>query len=122
MNYDFGSDEGGGRMEGQDNFDDGVMSAQIGLYCLRETTRDLKQSSEIRGDDSESSSDLNVYGVYDELRRQRGQYSTKVQALEVIKDKPKWQAIPVMIARRTQRTAPSSKAPVQYANFIANTA
>lgn len=104
--YDFGSDEGGGRMEGQDNFDDGVMSAQIGLYCLRETTRDLKQYSEQRDSDSELTNDLNVYGVYDELRRQRGQYSTKQQALEVIKDKPKWQVLPVMICKSNTLFSP----------------
>ena len=51
------------------------MASMIGLYCLRETTKHLKTTAVDR--DRRQTGELHVYGVYDNLMRQRGQYNTR---------------------------------------------
>lgn len=87
----------GGRMEGQGNHDDGVMAGQICLYCLRETTAHIKaspDSSHVR-----DTGDINVYGVYDHLMRQRGQYGRREDAEQGIEGKKGWSVHPIMICK-----------------------
>lgn len=103
--YDFGSD-GGLRFEGQGNFDDGVMSWQIGLYCLREATRDMKQNAEPKDDRSTADSKLHVFGVYDNLGRQRGQYTEKLIAEQMIQGKTNWTVKPIMICKANTAFSP----------------
>jgi hypothetical protein len=94
---DFGSI--GGKMEGQGNHDDGAISSMIGLYCMRETTVHLKGSAN-DGQRSEGDvGDINVYGVFDNLMRQRGQYQSKDAALSVIVDKRGWTVQPILICK-----------------------
>lgn len=94
---DFGSI--GGKMEGQGNHDDGAISSMIGLYCMRETTVHLKGSAN-DGQRSEGDvGDINVYGVFDNLMRQRGQYQSKDAALGVIVDKRGWTVQPILICK-----------------------
>ena len=101
---DFGSI--GGRMEGQGNADDGVMSAQIGLYCMRETTTHLKGTAndDMRG--QESTGDLNEYAVFDHLMRQRGLYLSRDMALGVIEGKKGWTVQPVMRCKANTEFSP----------------
>jgi hypothetical protein len=93
--FDFAAMESGGKYQGQGNTDDACMSAQIGLYCLRETTIDLRQMSDTR-ERAESATDTNVYVVYDNLMRNRGQYQDKNIALEVAKKEPGWCVKPLL--------------------------
>ena len=81
---DFASMEDGGRSEGQGNHDDGPMTAMIGLYCMRETTKHLKTSAST--EKTRDTGELHVYGVYDNIMRQRGQYNTQAEADKMIKD------------------------------------
>ena len=102
--FDFGSL--GGRFEGQGNHDDGCMAGQIGLYCLRETLLQIKQEGTADESRHGLSSDLNSYVVYDNLRRQRGQYSTRAQAEEIIKGKEKWSVMPLMVCKANTAYSP----------------
>ena len=86
----------GDRIEGQGNNDDQVLSLMIGLYCLRETTKHLKTAAVAEDRDRDSGQSF-IYGLYDNMRRQRGQYNTEAEALKVMGSNAGWfvQAIPV---------------------------
>jgi len=92
--FDFGSL--GGRFEGQGNTDDGAMSSMIGLYCCRETTQDIRSSTDTR-QESPTAYDLNQYAVFDNIRRQRGLYQSKAAAEAIAAGKAGWTVQPVMI-------------------------
>lgn len=89
----------GSRIEGQGNNDDLVMSSQINLYCLRETLKHLKGSA-VAEDRQKETGAAYIYGVYDHLMRQRGQYNTEAEAQQVVKGRLGWavKPIPVMNA------------------------
>lgn len=92
---DFASLEDGGRMQGQGNNDDGVMSAQIGLFCLRETLKHIKGTPE----PDKAQRDANVpcvWGIYDHLLRQRGQFNTEAEALKIMGNAPGWCVKPII--------------------------
>lgn len=94
---DFADLEGGeGRMEGQGNNDDGVMSSMIGLYCLRETTKHLKTSA-VAEDMANSHGELFIYGVYDNLMRQRGQYNLEADAKKMAGSNAGWCVKPIAV-------------------------
>jgi hypothetical protein len=94
----------GGRMEGQGNNDDGVMSSMIGLYCALETSTHLKiQPESTRVSEA---GELSQYVVYDHLRRQRGLYSSHEMAEAMIKDRPGWRVEPVMICHANTLYSP----------------
>ena len=101
---DFGSL--GGRFEGQGNHDDGVMSSMIGLYCMRETTLHIKQAGVAEESMHRQTADLNVYAVYDNLMRQRGQYASEAQAKEVASDKTGWSVRPLMVCKANTAWSP----------------
>ena len=73
-----------------------VMSAQIGLYCCRETTQDIRSSTDTR-QESPTAYDLNQYAVFDNIRRQRGLYQSKAAAEAIAAGKAGWTVQPVMI-------------------------
>jgi hypothetical protein len=100
---DFGST--GGRMEGQGNHDDSVMASQICLYCMRETTTHLRGSA---NDDrhTERVGDINVYGVFDNLMRQRGQYQDKAAAEKMVVGKTGWSVQPLLICKANTLWSP----------------
>ena len=101
---DFASMEDGGRSEGQGNHDDGPMTAMIGLYCMRETTKHLKTSAST--EKTRDTGELHVYGVYDNIMRQRGQYNTQAEADKMIKDKAGWQVKPILVCNANTLFSP----------------
>jgi hypothetical protein len=101
---DFGST--GGRMEGQGNHDDSVFALMIALYCMRETTTHLKGTANDRSS-SEHVGDIKVYGVYDNIMRQRGQYQDRMVALGVIEGKPGWTVQPILICKANTMYSPT---------------
>ena len=101
---DFAAMETGGRSEGQGNNDDGVMTAMIGLYCLRETTKHLKTSAATEA--QRDTGELHVYGVYDNLMRQRGQHNTQAEADAMIKGKPGWRVVPILVCNANTLFSP----------------
>lgn len=101
---DFGSLNGGSRFEGQDNNDDGVMSFQIGLYCARETNRHIKSSPAT--DNVRTTGNINSYGVYDNLMRQRGQYALKTDAEKQIEGMKGWMVRPILICKANTLYSP----------------
>lgn len=101
---DFASLDTDGRSEGQGNDDDGVMSAMIGLYCSRETTKHLKTTADI--EHTRSTGELHVYGVYDNLMRQRGQYNTPQEAEKVIEGKAGWRVQPILVCQANTLYSP----------------
>lgn len=99
---DFSSLNGGTRFEGVDNHDDAVLSFMIGLYCARETQQHLKASPSTQH--VRETGDLNVYGVYDNLMRQRGQYQVKADAEKQLVDqngaiRTGWKVQPILICK-----------------------
>jgi len=101
---DFASMNGGGRFEGQDNHDDGVMAFMIALYCARETQQFLKASpatTQVR-----AKGDINHYGVFDEYGRQRGMYDTKAQAEKVAAPFKGWRVEPILVCKANTLYSP----------------
>jgi len=92
---DFAAMETGGRSEGQGNNDDGVISVMIGLYCMRETTKHLKTS--VGTEHVRDSGDIQIFGVYDPIQRQRGQYNTKAEAENMITGRAGWSVRPILV-------------------------
>ena len=90
---DFGDVDG--RIEGQGNSDDGIMSAMIGLYCLRETTKHLKHATATDQDRDQGTK--YIYGLYDHLHRQRGQFNTEAEAIRMKADMPGWTVKPIVV-------------------------
>jgi hypothetical protein len=101
---DFASLDDGGRNEGQGNKDDGVMTAMIGLYCLRETTKHLKTSASTER--VRTTGELHVYGVYDNIMRQRGQYNTQAEADKMIVGKAGWRVQPILVCNANTLQSP----------------
>jgi len=101
---DFAAMDTGGRSEGQGNNDDGVMTAMIGLYCLRETTKHLKTSAATEA--QRDTGELHVYGVYDNLMRQRGQHNTQAEADAMVKGKPGWRVVPILVCNANTLFSP----------------
>lgn len=96
----------GSKMEGQGNHDDGIVSAMIGLHCLRETTTHLKAAPD-SSNLGHSDGDINVYGIFDNLSRQRGQYNSKEVAYELLKSQPdSWTVRPILICAANTLTSP----------------
>jgi hypothetical protein len=93
---DFGSFDGG-KIQGQGNNDDGVMSANIGIYCLRETLAGVKSSSTASA--VHTGGDPAVYGVYDGLMRQRALCHSIEEAHAIISGKVGWRVQPIMICK-----------------------
>lgn len=96
----------GGRFEGQENHDDGVMSAQICLYCLRETTNHVKSAASDSRKERSAPGDINQYGVFDNLMRQRGMYQDRAIADKMIEGKKGWKVQPVLICNANTLTSP----------------
>lgn len=94
---DFAAVESGGKIEGQGNDDDGCMSAMINLYCLRETLKHLKAGAEQAR--SAEGQEQHVWGVYDQIRRQRGQYNTKAGAEKMIAGRPGWFVQAILVTK-----------------------
>lgn len=108
---DFGTmDTGGGSMsvryKGQGNHDDGVMAAQICLYCLRETNTQVRMVSSESQRELGNPGELHVYGVYDNLNRQRGQYYDKKIAESLIVGMKGWKVNPVLICKANTLWSP----------------
>jgi hypothetical protein len=101
---DFAALETGGKSQGQGNEDDGVLTAMIGLYCLRETTKHLKTSAAT--EHVRQSGELHIYGVYDNIMRQRGQYNTQAEADGMIKGKAGWQVKPILVCNANTLYSP----------------
>jgi hypothetical protein len=101
---DFAALETGGRSEGQGNNDDGPMTGMIGLYCLRETTKHLKTSAST--EKVRTTGELHVYGVYDNLMRQRGQYNTQAEAEKMILGKAGWRVQPILVCNANTLVSP----------------
>ena len=101
---DFGSI--GGKMEGQGNHDDSVISAMICLYCMRETTSHLKGSANDDNRSTERVGDINVYGVFDNMMRQRGQYQDRKAAEQMILGKKGWSVQPLLICKANTLWSP----------------
>ena len=102
--FDFGTlDKGSAsssvRYQGQGNHDDAVMSAQICLYCLRETNAQSKMASADAQHRPGSSSGIHLYGVFDNLMRQRGQYQDEKIAQEMVAGNKGWTVQPVLICK-----------------------
>jgi len=104
---DFASMETGGRSEGQGNNDDGPMAAMIGLYCLRETTKHLKTTS-VAQDRSAAGQvgELYIYGVYDNIMRQRGQYNTEAEAQKAMGGNLGWRVQPILVCNANTVSSP----------------
>jgi hypothetical protein len=91
---------------GLDEHDDLVMSAMIGLYCLRETLLDLK-SPNYSTDGAKFSPSHGArpggggisYGVYDQYTRQRAQTRDLIKAQELVAANPGWVIRPIPITR-----------------------
>ena len=101
---DFAAMESGGRSEGQGNNDDGVMTAMIGLYCLRETTKHLKTSAAT--EHVRQTGELHIYGVYDNIMRQRGQYNTEAEAEKMVEGKAGWQVKAILVCNANTLFSP----------------
>jgi hypothetical protein len=101
---DFAAMETGGRSEGQGNNDDGPMTGMIGLYCLRETTKHLKTT--VSTERVRETGELHVYGVYDNIMRQRGQYNTQAEADKVILGKAGWRVQPILVCQANTLYSP----------------
>lgn len=101
---DFAAIEVGGKTQGQGNEDDGVMTGMIGLYCLRETTKHLKVSAATER--VRETGELHVYGVYDNIMRQRGQYNTAAEADKMIQGKAGWQVKPILVCNANTLYSP----------------
>jgi hypothetical protein len=102
--FDFGTMDKGGasssvRYQGQGNFDDGVMAAQICLYCLRETNAQSRMASTDAQHRPGSSGGIHLWGVFDNLMRQRGQYQDEKIANEMIVGNKGWTVQPVLICK-----------------------
>lgn len=95
----------GSRIEGQGNNDDLVMSAQIGLFCLRETLKHLKTRAAVE-DNGNDTGELYVYGVYDNLMRQRGQYNTQAEAERMKGNNPGWCVKPIVVCNANTLYSP----------------
>lgn len=96
----------GSKMEGQGNHDDGIISAMIGLYCMRETTTHLKAAPDSLNL-GHSNGDINVYGIFDNLSRQRGQYNSREVAELMLKGQPpSWTVRPILICAANTLTSP----------------
>jgi hypothetical protein len=102
--YDFAEIERGGRIEGQGNHDDSVMASMICLYCLRETSKHLKTSAST--EHVRQSGELHIYGVYDNIMRQRGQYNTQAEADKMIEGKAGWQVKPILVCNANTLFSP----------------
>lgn len=103
---DFSSLNGGGRFEGMDNNDDAVMSFMIALYCARETQQFLKALPSSSAGGGHTSGDINNYGVYDNLGRQRGMYAKKEDAQRQCEGKPGWMPMPILICKANTLFSP----------------
>jgi hypothetical protein len=101
---DFAALETGGKSQGQGNEDDGVMGGMIGLYCVRETTKHLKTTVAV--EHTRSTGELHVYGVYDNLMRQRGQYNTPEEAEKMILGKAGWRVQPILVCQANTLYSP----------------
>ncbi len=101
---DFAAMDTDGRSEGQGNNDDGVMSPMIGLYCLRETTKHLKTTATVER--TRDTGELHVYGVYDNIMRQRGQYNTPAEAQKMVDGKAGWQVKPILVCNANTLFSP----------------
>ena len=101
---DFASLGGDGRSEGQGNEDDGVMTAMIGLYCLRETTKHLKTN--VATEAIRQTGELHIYGVYDNIMRQRGQYNTEAEAQKMIEGKAGWKVQAILVCNANTLYSP----------------
>lgn len=101
---DFAALETGGKSQGQGNEDDGVMSGMIGLYCVRETTKHLKTTVAV--EHTRATGELHVYGVYDNLMRQRGQYNTQGDAEKMIQGKAGWRVQPILVCNANTLFSP----------------
>lgn len=101
---DFGSLNGGMRFEGLDNNDDCIMSLMIGLYCLRTTNQYLKTSSATQN--VRSTGDIRTFAVYDNMMRQRGQYTKKEDAESQIKGLTGWMVRPILVCKANTLYSP----------------
>ena len=82
---DFGRFEDTIKVEGIDNEDDYVMSAIIGITCLREASRlngDWGTDSSVRAVTPKSPE---VFGLYDQFMRQIGQFTSQAEAEKFVK-------------------------------------
>jgi hypothetical protein len=102
---DFSSLNGGMRFEGQDNNDDLVMGSMIGLYCARETNKHIKAAA-TPGQPRHSKNDINQYGVYDDIGRQRGQYIKKEDAEKAMKGLAGWMVMPILVCKANTLYSP----------------
>lgn len=93
------------RFEGQGNNDDLVMSSQIGLFCVRETNKHLRISAST--EKVRSTGELHIYGVYDNIMRQRGQYNTQAEADKVILGKAGWSVRPILVCQANTLYSPT---------------
>jgi hypothetical protein len=101
---DFASMEIEGKTQGQGNNDDSVMTIMIGLYCLRETTKHLKTTAST--EKVRATGELHVYGVYDNIMRQRGQYNTQAEAEKMIVGKAGWRVQPILVCNANTLVSP----------------
>lgn len=92
---DFGAIDVGGKQQGQGNEDDGCMASMIGLFCLRETMKHLKALG-AQDEKAKEAGIAYIYGVYDNLMRQRGQYNTEAEAKGIASKFPGWSVKPIM--------------------------
>jgi hypothetical protein len=81
------------------------MAACIGFYCMRETTIHLRGTANDRTV-TQHPGDMNVYGVFDNLNRQRGQYQDKELAEGVVKGRAEWSVQPIMICKANTLWSP----------------
>jgi hypothetical protein len=102
---DFAAIDIGGKTEGQGNNDDGVFSAMIGLYCLRETCKHLK-SQAVQDDRDREGGASYVYGVYDNFMRQRGQYGVEAEARKMAGTQPGWTVRPIQVSNANTLYSP----------------
>ncbi len=103
---DFAEMETGGKTQGQGNNDDGVITSMIGLYCARETMKHLKTTavSEERG--GRAAGELFIYGVYDNIMRQRGQYNTEAEAKRAVGENVGWRVQPISVCNANTLSSP----------------
>jgi hypothetical protein len=80
------------------------MSSMIGLYCLRETLKHLKTTVNV--EHTRQTGELHVYGVYDNLMRQRGQYNTPAEAEKMIEGKAGWRVQPILVCNANTLYSP----------------
>lgn len=97
----------GAGYSGMGSHDDAIMSAMIGLFCLRETMPELRPlagqvddgSNQVGGRGAKPNTGSVLYGLYDEFMRMRGQTPNLGIAQELVKRNPTWQIKPVMITK-----------------------